>query len=130
MPDSSAAKMVTQVTAMSRNGISDWLIQRLSALLLAFYTVSLVIWFLMTPSLSYDQWQALFDTSWVQVCALVGLLAACAHAWIGVWTCGSDYLSDHSLGARAVIFRFVYQTTSILILIVYLLWGINILWGT
>ena len=114
---------------MSRNGVSDWLVQRVTALILAACSVSLALWLLCTPSLTYDAWRALFDSTWVQLVALIGLVAACAHAWVGLWTCGSDYLSNHLLGRHAVILRGVYQAASMLILVLYLLWGINILWG-
>ena len=33
--------MVTQVTSLSRNGVSDWIIQRVTAYILAAYTVVL-----------------------------------------------------------------------------------------
>ena len=123
------SRPVESVTALSRNGVSDWLIQRVTALILAAYTVFLGIWLLSSPPLTYHTWQALFESTGVQVATLVGLVATCAHAWVGVWTCGSDYLSNHLLGRHAVILRLGYQATSILILILYLLWGINILWG-
>ncbi len=106
---------------MNKTGITDWLVQRVSALVLAVYTIGLVGWMLLTPALTYSAWQALFATGWMQVATLVALLATCAHAWVGLWTVGTDYLSGG--------FRLVYQAVSILILIAYVLWGVKILWG-
>ena len=52
--------MVTQVTSMSRNGVSDWFIQRVSAVVLAAYTLFLFGYVLLNPDLSYAGWRALF----------------------------------------------------------------------
>lgn len=121
--------MVTQVTSMGRSGVSDWIVQRVTAVILAAYTVFLVGIVLFNSDLSYETWRTLFSTSWMQIFTLMALLATCAHAWIGMWTIGSDYLRDHLLGPNATALRFVFQIGSILIIIAYLLWGLLILWG-
>ena len=43
---------------------------------------------------------------------------------------GSDYLRPHLMGALANPLRFIYQIGCILVTIAYLLWGINIIWGS
>ncbi len=121
--------MGTQITTLSRNGVSDWLIQRVSAVLLALYTVILLGWVLATGDVSYAAWRALFSSAWMQVLTILALLATCAHAWIGVWTVGSDYLHTRTMGAGADGLRFFYQIGCGLIVIIYLIWGTNILWG-
>lgn len=121
--------MVTSVTSLSRSGVSDWLIQRVSAVIVAVYTVFLIGWILTSGEVTYDAWRGLFDRTWMQIFTLVTLLATCAHAWIGVWTVGSDYLQTRTLGDGANTLRFLYQIGAVLILIVYLVWGIKIMWG-
>ena len=121
--------MVTQVTSMSRNGVSDWIIQRVSAVVLAVYTLFLVGFVLLNPGLEYLAWATLFSSTWMQIFTLLALVSTCAHAWIGMWTIGSDYLQEHLIGPHATGIRFLYQVGCILIIISYLLWGINILWG-
>ena len=121
--------MVTQVTNMSRTGVSDWMIQRVSAVVLAAYTICLLGLILMTPGMTFAEWQALIATGWMKIFTLAALLAACAHAWIGLWTVGSDYLGNHALGESATTLRFLFQVAVILILIAYLLWGVSILWS-
>jgi succinate dehydrogenase / fumarate reductase, membrane anchor subunit len=121
--------MVTQITSLSRSGVSDWLIQRVTAVILAVYTVVLLAWVLMQGEVTYAAWRALFSSTWMQVFTLVALIATCAHGWIGVWTVGSDYLRVRTLGASGDTLRFVYQIGCSLVLLVYLVWGIKILWG-
>ncbi|MDA0789052.1 MAG: succinate dehydrogenase, hydrophobic membrane anchor protein [Proteobacteria bacterium] len=121
--------MVTSVTSLGRSGVSDWLIQRVSAVIVAAYCVFLVGWILVQGGVTYAAWRSLFDSTWMQIFTLIALLATCAHAWVGVWTVGSDYLQGRLLGDGANTLRFAYQIGAVLILLGYLVWGIKILWG-
>jgi len=121
--------MVTQVTSFSRNGVSDWLVQRITAVVVAIYSVVLVGYLLLQPEVTYQEWSALFSQTWMQVFTLITLLATCAHAWIGMWTAGTDYLQVHTTGESANTLRFIYQIVCMLVLVVYLIWGVKILWG-
>ena len=122
--------MVTQVTSFSRNGVSDWLIQRVSAIVVALYTAILLGWILLAGEVTYAAWRELFSSTWMQVLTLITLLATCAHAWVGMWTIGSDYLRSRMLGEGADTLRYVYQIVCVFILLVYLVWGVKILWGS
>lgn len=121
--------MVVQVTSMSRNGVSDWIVQRVSAVVLAAYTLCVLGFVLMNPGLDYETWSGYFALTGMKVFTMLALLATAAHAWVGMWTIGSDYLQEHTLGAGATRLRFIYQIGSVLIILAYLIWGINILWG-
>lgn len=121
--------MVVQVTSMSRNGVSDWIVQRVSAVVLAAYTLCVLGFVLMNPGLDYETWSGYFALTGMKVFTMLALLASAAHAWVGMWTIGSDYLQEHTLGAGATRLRFIYQIGSVLIILAYLIWGINILWG-
>ncbi|MFN3163756.1 MAG: succinate dehydrogenase, hydrophobic membrane anchor protein, partial [Pseudohongiellaceae bacterium] len=85
--------MVTNATNLSRSGLSDWIIQRFSAVLLGSYTIFLLVWLLLHPDLDYQQWRALFDATAMRLFSLITLAALCGHAWIGMWTVGTDYLT-------------------------------------
>lgn len=121
--------MVTQVTSFTRNGVSDWLVQRVTAVIVAIYSVVLVAYLLFQPAVTYQQWSDLFSQTWMQVFTLMTLLATCAHAWIGMWTVGTDYLRVHTVGESANALRFIFQLGCMLVFVVYLIWGIKILWG-
>ena len=121
--------MVSQVTSLSRNGVSDWVIQRVSALVLATYTLWVFGFVVLNPGMDFATWSGLFNNTGMQVFTMLAVLSTAAHAWIGMWTIGSDYLREHTLGPRAATLRFIYQIGCELIIAVYLIWGINILWG-
>lgn len=121
--------MVTQVISISRNGVSDWIIQRVSALVLAAYTLCIFGFIVLNPSLDFKTWSGFFNSTGLQIFTILALLSTCAHAWVGMWTIGSDYLQEHTLGSKATVLRFIYQISCVLIIAAYLIWGITILWG-
>lgn len=121
--------MVSQIISFSRNGVADWLVQRVTAWILTFYTLLLVGYVLLQPEVTYDGWRALFGSTWMQVFSILALICTCAHGWIGMWTVGTDYIRDHLMGEKAEALRFIYQIVCILTLVIYLIWGIQILWG-
>ncbi|MGI9251104.1 MAG: succinate dehydrogenase, hydrophobic membrane anchor protein [Pseudohongiellaceae bacterium] len=120
--------MITNIINFARSGLADWVIQRLSAVLLAAYTLCLVSVFLLNPELDYARWQMLHGHTAMRLFSLITLLALCAHAWIGMWTIATDYLNTHQLGRFATALRLAFQTGCALLILVYLLWGISILW--
>jgi succinate dehydrogenase / fumarate reductase membrane anchor subunit len=121
--------MVTQATSFSRNGVADWIVQRVTAYILAAYTVVLVGYILLSGEMDFAAWRALFDQTWMQVFTLLALLSTCAHAWIGMWTIGTDYIREHYFGGGADAIRLLYQVGCVLVIAIYLIWGVKILWG-
>ena len=121
--------MVTQVTSFSKNGVSDWYIQRMSSYVMAAYLVFLLGFVLFTRDLSFEVWSALFGQTWMQLATLVTLLATCAHAWIGMWTVGTDYLRGRTMGPKGDQLRGIYQVVCGLLLVAYVLCGLKISWG-
>lgn len=121
--------MLARVMSLSGNGITDWLIQRVSACILAAYTLLLLGFFLLHPDMNFAVWRNLFEQNWMKLVSMISLLALCAHTWIGMWTIGTDYLRPHYFGAGANGLRLVYQVLFSLVLLAYLLWGAQLLWG-
>ncbi|TFH73163.1 succinate dehydrogenase, hydrophobic membrane anchor protein [Gammaproteobacteria bacterium LSUCC0112] len=121
--------MVKNVTSFGRSGLSDWVVQRVSAVILALYFVGLLAYMLLTPELGYAEWKALFSSTWMRIASLAALVALCAHAWIGMWTVSTDYLTEALLGPKGTVIRFVFQAVCVLLIFVYLVWGVQILWG-
>ena len=122
--------MVINATNLSRSGLSDWMIQRLSAVILAAYTVFILATLATNPEMDYDNWRNFFGKDSVRLFSVISLLALCGHAWVGMWTVGTDYLTGRQLGAKGAFIRRVYQSFCVLLIAVYLLWGIQIFWGS
>jgi succinate dehydrogenase / fumarate reductase membrane anchor subunit len=121
--------MVTAVTTLGRNGLAGWLIQRVTAIVLAAYTIFIVAYLLSNPDLQYAQWRDLFSQLWVRVFSFLALISVAAHAWIGLWSVLTDYVSDRLMGPKALVLRLLALAIYALVTVGYLAWGIEILWG-
>ena len=120
---------VTSVTALGRSGLSDWLIQRISAVILAIYAVGMIGWFLAKAPVDFATWQGLNNCLAMRIANTLVLLALIAHAWIGVWTILTDYVTSARLGSTGTALRIALQTVSFLWLFVCLVWGAVIIWA-
>lgn len=114
--------MVNKIASVSHRGLRDWLWQRLTAVLMLAYALTLVIFFVKHPEFNYATWHSFFSEVWVRTLSLITLLAILIHAWIGIWTVGTDYI-------KCAYARFTWHLVFGLAFMVYLLWGLQILWG-
>lgn len=127
--------MVTAVTTLGRSGLSDWLVQRVTAVILLAYVIFLAV--VLGGGIEYAEWRALFDATWVKVFSLAAILSIGMHAWIGLWSVSTDYLIEHVLriklgdavASKANLLRWLFQAASAVVLFTYVVWGIQILWG-
>ena len=103
-------------------GIGDWLLQRLTAVLMAVYTVYafwLVAW---RAPVSQAEWKALLAGGFFRLFTMLFLAALLYHAWIGMRDILMDYV--HATGLRLAL-----QAAVGLVLAAYLVWGAALLWG-
>lgn len=121
--------MVTAVTSFGRSGLYDWVIQRVTAVIMTAYLIFIVAYILCNPELDYAQWQGLFGQLWMRIFSLITLISIVAHAWIGLWSVVMDYLTDRLLGNKALILRLFAQVLLAIVAVIYTVWGIEILWG-
>ena len=114
--------MVTTVTSYGRSGLSDWLVQRVSAVILAVYSIFMVVYLLLNPQIDFVQWSSLFSGTGMRIFSLMALLSLGAHCWIGFWSVSTDYLKHFAV-------RFVFQMVVGLLMFIYTIWGVQLLWG-
>jgi len=121
--------VVTSATALGRSGLSDWLIQRVSAVILAIYAVGMLGWFACTPVVDHATWQGLNACLGMRIANTLALLALIAHAWIGVWTILTDYVTSRQMGATGSALRLALEVLAFLWLFICLVWGAVIIWA-
>ena len=117
--------MITTVTSLGRTGLQDWLIQRISAIVIVSYMLFVAIYLLLgkyTQELNYESWRLLFSNPTMRMASGITLLSLVAHAWVGLWTVSTDYI-------RSVILRLAIQIIAAIYLFSNLIWGITILWS-
>lgn len=120
---------VRQVTSFGRSGLSDWLVQRISGVVLAIYTLWVMAYLLSHPNLDYAQWVTLHENFGVRLLSLAAVLALAAHAWIGLWAVLTDYVTVRLMGSKATVIRLSAQLVAIAVILIYVIWAVEILWG-
>ena len=121
--------MVTNVTNFSRSGLYDWMAQRVSAVVLAAYTLFLLGYVVCNPGMGYAEWQGLFSNTAMRIFSLLALVSLIIHAWVGMWTITTDYLTPMAIGRWATVVRFLVQAVCGVLQFVVFVWGVQILWG-
>lgn len=110
----------------SKRGLLEFLLQRLTSVVVAIYMVHLVIIFSLYNDMNYEAWRAYVTSAYALILASLAILSVVIHAWIGMWTIGTDYLSGR--GTR-MIARLGYQTVVLIALLFYLVWALGLIWG-
>ncbi len=95
-------------TSGARTGTGTWLLQRATALLLAFALPGLTGYFLMAMPLDFAGWQALFSPRWLRVLMTLTGIALALHAWVGMRDLFMDYV--HPIGLRLMLNLLVIVT--------------------
>jgi succinate dehydrogenase / fumarate reductase, membrane anchor subunit len=114
--------MVNRVVVGAHYGLRDWLIQRVTAVLMALYLVLLTGYLLMQPQLDYDVWTGLFSSQAVRTFTMLFLLSLFYHAWVGIRDIVMDYVKSAAV-------RMVIHVLVILALLLYAIWSVEIFWG-
>lgn len=115
--------MVTRRQAVGAHyGLKDWLIQRVSAVVMAAYTLLLLAILLVNAGIDHALWQSLFASAAFRMASFLFMVSLLYHAWVGVRDIYMDYIKPIGL-------RLALQAATALLLVAYLGWTIQILWG-
>ena len=103
-------------------GIKDWLVQRITAVLMTIYLMLLTgVLFVAAPQ-DYAAWKSIFSHQWMRMATFVFFICVFWHAWIGMRNILMDYV--HSTTIRLTV-----QILVIIALLFYLVWTAEILWS-
>ena len=103
-------------------GLRDWLAQRVTAGLMALFTLVVLAQVLLTRGpIGYDRWAGIFSSQWMKVLTFVVIISTLYHVWVGMRDIWMDYIKP--VGTRLLLQIFT---------IVWLLgcsgWAIQVLW--
>ena len=120
---------IKSATGLTGSGSRDWIVQRISAVVLAVYSVVLLGFFLTHGNVTFFDWSQFMMSLPMRLFSLIAILALAGHAWVGMWTVFTDYITTGKLGGIAAGLRLVLQTLMIIAILVFLFWGSMIFWG-
>ena len=100
----------------------DWLSQRVTAVLLALFTVLVLAQLMLSKGqIGYTQWSGIFSAQWMKSLTFVVILAMLYHVWVGMRNIFQDYVHPYGV-------RFVLDVFAIVWLIFCSGWAIQVLW--
>lgn len=103
-------------------GLRDWLAQRITAGLMALFTLLVLAQVVFTRGpIGYDTWAGIFAAEWMKVLTFVVIISLLYHAWVGVRDVLMDYVKPFALRLALRIFSFVW-------LLGCAGWAIQVLW--
>jgi succinate dehydrogenase / fumarate reductase membrane anchor subunit len=110
-----------RVVVGAHYGLRDWLSQRVTAFIMAVFTVALVVQVVLPGPMGYDKWAGIFAAQWMKLLTFVTIVCLLIHAWVGV----RDILMDY---VKPMVLRLFLQVGTIVWLVGCAGWAIQALW--
>ncbi|ABE45506.1 MULTISPECIES: succinate dehydrogenase, hydrophobic membrane anchor protein [unclassified Polaromonas] len=103
-------------------GLRDWLAQRVTAALMALFTLLVLAQILFSKGpIGYDKWAGIFSSQWMKVLTFTIIIALLWHVWVGMRDIWMDYIKPVGLRLGLQVFTMVW-------LVACAGWGIQVLW--
>lgn len=90
-------------------GLKEWVAQRITAVIMAVYTIGLFLAVLFTPDLDYAKWVGFFNFTVLsfplgKILVLLAILSLCYHAYIGIRDIWMDYVKPTGIRLTLQVF--------------------------
>lgn len=115
--------MVSRIVVGAHYGLRGWLVQRVSAVVMALYTVAFAAAVWAARPVDHAAWKALFGQGWMRFATLLFFAGLFLHAWVGMRDILMDYVKPTGL-------RLALEVAVILLLVGCAGWAVQILWRT
>ena len=103
-------------------GMRVWLAQRVTAVLMALFTLLVLAQLLFTRGpIGYDKWAGAFSSQWMKVLTFTVILALVYHVWVGMRDIWMDYV-------KSVALRLSLQVVTLVWLAACGGWAVQVLW--
>ncbi|MGB4812166.1 MAG: succinate dehydrogenase, hydrophobic membrane anchor protein [Methylophilaceae bacterium] len=113
--------MLIELLTNKYPGMRFWLTQRLTALVMAVYSVLMVILLIIEQPAGYAAWRVFASPIWLRLLTIIFFLCLCMHAWLGVRDVLRDYIFNPTL-------RQYLQIAVDILLVLYWVWLVFILY--
>lgn len=112
---------MNRIVVGAHYGLKDWLAQRVTAVIMAVYTVFLLVNVLGGATASAEAWRAFMAGGFTRFFTFLFIVSLCYHAWVGVRDIWMDYLNSAAL-------RLTLHVLTLLALVGYAGWATQIIW--
>ena len=98
-----------RVVSGAHYGLRDWLMQRISAALMALFTLLLLAQLLLVSGpIDYEVWSGIFAQTWMKFLTYALIVALIWHAWVGMRDIWMDYIKPAGLRLALHVFTLVW----------------------
>lgn len=112
-----------RVVVGAHYGLRDWLAQRVTAGIMALFTVVVLAQLLLSKGpIGYDLWSGIFAAQWMKIVTFSVIIALLYHVWVGMRDIWMDYVTS------MVWLRLLLQIFTMVWLIGCAGWAIQVLW--
>ena len=102
-------------------GFSDWLAQRVTAVLMGLFTLVLTAQLLFGGKLGYVRWSGIFSAQWMKVLSFIVIVAMLYHTWVGMRDVWMDYVKPVGIKLALQVFTLAW-------LVGCAGWAVQVLW--
>ena len=103
-------------------GLRDWLAQRITATLMALFTLLVLLQLIFSSGpIGYDKWAGIFNPQWMRALTFTVIVALTYHVWVGMRDIWMDYIKPVGLRLGLHIFTIVW-------LLSCMGWAVQVLW--
>jgi len=103
-------------------GMRDWLAQRVTAVLMALFTVLVLAQLIFSKGpIGYELWSGIFAAQWMKSITFLVIVSMLYHVWVGMRNIFQDYAKPYAV-------RFVLHVFAIAWLVACTGWAIQVLW--
>lgn len=113
--------MVNRKIVGAHYGLTDWLAQRVTGVVMVAYTLIIAIALRQGAGANYASWQAFMSAGLMRFVTFLFIVSLCWHAWVGVRDIWMDYIQPAGI-------KLVLHVLTLLALIGYAGWAVQIIW--
>ena len=114
--------MVKRIVVGAHYGLKDWLVQRVTAVIMIVYTLLWLAIALYHGGIDLALWQALLANGALRVITLLFGVSVLWHAWVGMRDIWMDYIKPTAV-------RLTVEVLTVVVLIGYGGWLAQLLWS-
>lgn len=112
---------MNRIVVGAHYGLKDWLAQRITAIVMAVYTIVLLVAIFGGATSSTAAWRQLMSGGAMRFATFLFIVSLIYHAWIGIRDIWMDYVKPAGI-------RVTLHVLTLLALIGYAGWAIQIIW--
>ncbi|MBI5861092.1 MAG: succinate dehydrogenase, hydrophobic membrane anchor protein [Rhodocyclales bacterium] len=113
--------MKNRIVVGAHYGLKDWLAQRITAVVMATYTIMILAAVMGGATRSQEAWRSFMSHGFIRFVTFIFIISLCYHAWVGIRDIWMDYVKPTGV-------RLSLHVLTLLALIGYAGWAIQIIW--